>query len=636
MNHAEIASMLPDADALVLVPPFMSTFSPALGPHMIQAHARGAGFRVGVYYASMEFAARIGENLYLDVPQARPMYTGEQLFAAAAYGTPPMGRSNEEDRHNRMLDDMAANSKMENSAEIARVIDVTSSYNPMSPVHIDRIERATGPWADDVARAVAEKDYKVVGCTTMFYQTAASVALLNRIKRIRPGIITVIGGANCEGEMAEGIVSLGASIDTVFSGESEIAFTDFLRRVMDGEAVPGPIVEGGMCLDLESLPAPDYSEFFEQHDRILPTPDGRHPRLDITYEVSRGCWWGEKSKCKFCGFNGARTPYRVKSPDKVVRELNTILEGRRVDRVRMADNIMPKERLPELMAKLADEGPSIKMYYEARPTLSLRDVLAMRRAGIVNCQAGIESLSTSLLRKMGKGMSTRINVAFLRYARVADMYVHWNLLWGFPGDEAADFEETLDLIPLLRHLPPAANVFPLHLARFSVYHNDPEKYGITNIRPRNAYARFLPPQADATKLDRHFVADFECGSFANLDLIMKIFETVKSWQGRWETVGMELFREHPRLEIRRESDGRYRLLDTRALPGTQRVSTITRSQAEHALVARGYGETADAKWALDSKVAVVRNHWLVPLATAEADLLLEFEDEYARSKRKSK
>jgi magnesium-protoporphyrin IX monomethyl ester (oxidative) cyclase len=42
----------------------------------------------------------------------------------------------------------------------------------------------------------------VAGATTTFHQTAASVALLREIKRSTPKVITVIGGANCEGAMA--------------------------------------------------------------------------------------------------------------------------------------------------------------------------------------------------------------------------------------------------------------------------------------------------------------------------------------------------------------------------------------------------------------------------------------------------
>ena len=34
-------------------------------------------------------------------------------------------------------------------------------------------------------------------------------------------------------------------------------------------------------------------------------------------EGSRGCWWGEKHACAFCGLNGRVNVYREKSPEKL-------------------------------------------------------------------------------------------------------------------------------------------------------------------------------------------------------------------------------------------------------------------------------------------------------------------------------
>jgi len=244
----------------------------------------------------------------------------------------------------------------------------------------------------------------------------------------------------------------------------------------------------------------------------------------------------------------------------------------------------------------------------------------------VSVEAGIESLSNSLLRRMGKGVSVRDNIALLRYARSAGLAVYWGVLWGFPGDDVAEYEEMIGLIPLLRHLQPVWHFTPLSLERFSTYFEQAQEHGITNVRPQSAYAKFLPPHADVSMLDYHFAGDFECGAFSRLDVIRRLADAIRGWQRRWEDSGAELFGGPPRLEITRESEDRYRLADTRGLPGAENGSVLSPRQAAYALVARPIDDTPEARWARRQYLAVARGNWLVPLATADPELLLAFED----------
>src|SRR5262249_14390972 len=152
---------------------------------------------------------------------------------------------------------------------------------------------------------ILDFDPTVVGCSTMFQQTAASVAMLKSVKRLRPEIVTVLGGANCEGEMAAGILSLDAGIDFVFSGESDASFPKFLQVLASGSRPPGPVIPGEPCLTLDMLPTPDFAQYYEQLEYFL--PDGLlapWEEIWLPYESSRGCWWGQKHHCTFCGLNG--------------------------------------------------------------------------------------------------------------------------------------------------------------------------------------------------------------------------------------------------------------------------------------------------------------------------------------------
>ena len=76
--------------------------------------------------------------------------------------------------------------------------------------------------------------------------------------------------------------------------------------------------------DLDGLPVPDFEPFFEQRHGE-PGAAAVVTRL-LLVETARGCWWGERSHCTFCGLNGATMAFRSKTPDRVVDEISALRE----------------------------------------------------------------------------------------------------------------------------------------------------------------------------------------------------------------------------------------------------------------------------------------------------------------------
>jgi magnesium-protoporphyrin IX monomethyl ester (oxidative) cyclase len=77
--------------------------------------------------------------------------------------------------------------------------------------------------------------------------------------------------------------------------------------------------------DLDQIAIPDYNDYFqtlESCPKIAP-----YITRGMFVETSRGCWWGQKQHCTFCGLNGAGMTYRSKSPERVVREFSGYLNG---------------------------------------------------------------------------------------------------------------------------------------------------------------------------------------------------------------------------------------------------------------------------------------------------------------------
>lgn len=620
-------------DALLIVPPFARLNAPALGVHVLQACAQAAGFQVKVLYANLMLGGVIGFQNYMDICQTPPtVVLGERLFAASAYDLPPLGRQPE-----RMYD-YATHFGLLPAEVQSRLTSLFEQVQPCNPPPLPillEMEAQLQAWVETVAAQVVALNCQVVGCTTMFEQTAASIALLRRIKALSPQTITIIGGSNCEGEAAQAIARLSPAIDYVFSGESEVTFVDFLRQVKANQPPAERIIYGQPCYQLDHLPRPDFSEFFEQCERYLPALAARPQRLALLYETSRGCWWGQKRHCTFCGLNGHGMAFRAKSPDTVISELKELAARHPGHQVRMSDNIMPYTYFKTLLPRLQAELPGLQVFYEQKANLSLAQVLALKQAGIGEIQPGIEALSTSLLKRMDKGVTARQNIALLRYARAANLRLVWNLLWGFPGDTRQEYEETLALLPLLRHLEPPSGFFHLLIDRFSPYFDRPTDYGIRQIEPFGAYAQFLPAEAEPEQVAFHFVADYDCDSHDAPELLQAIEGELETWQTAWETTiklspGLKM-RTPPLLRVTLEANGRYLLRDTRGLPDTAEETWLSHRQAAVALVARPFEPTYEIEWALRHKVGVVRDGWYVPLATAVPELLQEFESDLGQS-----
>jgi ribosomal peptide maturation radical SAM protein 1 len=342
----------------------------------------------------------------------------------------------------------------------------------------------------------------------------------------------------------------------------------------------------------------------------------------LPYESSRGCWWGQKHHCTFCGLNDETIGFRAKSADRVLAELRHLASRHASNLVSAVDYIMPYRYFRDLIPRLGREVPGLHMFYMQKANLSLANVVALKEAGVGVIQPGIEALSTALLRRMDKGVSAPQNLALLRYARAAGLSLNWNLLYGLPGDELAEYEQTLQLPPLLHHLHPPLGLSRLVIDRFSSYFTDPARYGLSALRPWGSYGSLLPDHADVAKLAYHFDADYRSASLEQPEVLLRVHDAVEAWRAAWESDGPV-----PALEVSRLTDEQFLVLDTRGLPNTREIQFITRDQASLVLAGTAGGRSGQADWALERRLAVELDGEIVPLATADPALIDEFASE---------
>ena len=486
-----------DPGVLLVSMPFSMAYYPNLALGLLKPAVEAAGQRCDVRYFSLDHVAEIGDDTNAAMTDVRyyGAHVGEWAFAGVANGTP-------EEPGLGFLTEVFATDFAE-FHELHRLMAFIST------------RAGAEAFVERCYQSVDWSQFRLVGFTSSFQQTMASLALARRIKLSHPDIFIVIGGANCQDEMGAELHRQYPFLDAVCQGEGDRALPELVRRVFAGAplaGIPGMVVRADgetivprastdPVTDMDSLPVPDFDEFFERHAALGFA--SRHPPA-VVFETSRGCWWGAKHHCTFCGLNGVTMAYRAKSQQRAFDELEYLVRRHGTRDVANADNILEMRYFEDFVPRLAASGLDLLIYYETKSNLKPRHWAALGRAGIRKVQAGIEALDTNLLKLMRKGVTALQNVAALKLAAEAGVYVEWLALCGFPGETGASYDATAALVPRILHLQPPAAMLRARADRFSPFFHEPERFGVT-LAPMPAYRHLFPNDEQVVaRLGYHF------------------------------------------------------------------------------------------------------------------------------------
>ena len=423
-----------------------------------------------------------------------------------------------------------------------------------------------GPFIQECMDRVNWDDYGVVGFTSVFSQHVASLALARRIKQRWPEKIIAFGGANCEEGMGKALLRLFPFVDWVFNGEADLSFPEAVVQWFAGrppEGIPGvayrrdgDIIEqnSGQSPEMDSLPYPDFDDYFTTLGRWAPA---YRPFAALSLEFSRGCWWGKKSQCVFCGLNRRTLDFRPKSAQRAEAETRTLTERYQVDKVILTDSILDMRFFKTLLPALANWGGLEELFLGSKANLNRDQVRMLKSAGVKLFQPGIESLDTEILAHMRKGITLLQNVQFLKWAREYDVYPTWNLLYGFPGENAEAYRRMALLIPLIVHLCPPMGVSQVLLVRFSPLFEQSQEWGLRDIRAHAGYQAVYPfAQEDLDELACFFDYDFD-GKDDIATYMAPLKQGVQAWKQCWEQG------EPPLLSFQWQPGGKIVVYDTR-------------------------------------------------------------------------
>ncbi|MFF8841093.1 RiPP maturation radical SAM C-methyltransferase [Streptomyces sp. NPDC015130] len=342
-------------------------------------------------------------------------------------------------------------------------------------------------------------DAEMYGFTTSFSQLTPSLAVARALKARAPERLTVLGGANCDRPMGQAVLASYPFVDAVVQGEGEAAVAALraARTAADLTAAPGLALrrDGEVLVSLpvvqaaEAGPVPRYDEYFERL-RELPWAELITAHVALPFQMSRGCWWGEKLQCTFCGENGSGMVYRSKQGRQLTETLRELTEKHGVFDTYAVDTILARQ--DNGLAELAAAEIDVTTFFEVKANLGPREVGEMRAAGVTMVQPGIESLSSGALKLLRKGATAYHNLRFLILCHELGIDARWNLLSAMPMETREMLDEQLRLIPFITHLAPPSTVSKVRVDRYSPYFENPGEFGISLIGPEAKY-RFVHP-----------------------------------------------------------------------------------------------------------------------------------------------
>ncbi|GAA4518302.1 RiPP maturation radical SAM C-methyltransferase [Nonomuraea ferruginea] len=529
---------------LLVSMPWHGLDRPSLGLSLLQAALRRDGVACDVRYLGFDLADLIGLPDYQWVQGGLPhtAFAGEWLFAAALHGERP-------------------------AADAAYDETVLRGVHRQPQETIARLRRLRGSCArflDRCLASIAWTDYDLVGFTSTFEQNLASLALARRVKERHPGVVTVFGGANWEGDMGHELHARFPFVDVVCGGEADVSFPALVQRMRAGAAVdevPGLIVRrdgasvrtppAAPITDLDALPVPCFDAYF---DALRDSAEGAAVRPRLLLETSRGCWWGARHHCTFCGLNGQAMTFRSKSPERVLDEIEHLTRRHGLTRAGVVDNILDMRYFTTLLPALAAAGAPADLFYEVKANLSAAQVKLLADAGVREIQPGLESLSDHVLALMRKGTTALRNIQLLKWCAEFGVTARWNLLFGFPGETAEDYASMLPLLDACDFLQPPDGMDAIRLDRFSPFHQDPERFGMTGVRPMEVYRCLYPfPDEALRRIAYYFDFDYADG-MRPLDHAGPVMKRVRRWIERGGNGTLALLA-HP--------DGGLVLVDTR-------------------------------------------------------------------------
>lgn len=539
-----------------MIMPFAAGSGPSLAAGLLKSLLTQRGIHCECKYFNLTFSRLLGHERYEKMAGLFPTcaLAGEWVFSQIYFGT---SLSSWDTYRREILENPAWGL----SEEYQGIVQEARQLAPL----LLRIAYEACDWSE----------FDLVGFSSTFEQTMPSMCLARMIREGHPRVKIAFGGANFEGTMGRALFDLFPEIDFAATGEADVSFPRLCENLARGcTAVPqGILYRPGKGEDegnagpvvLDTLPVPDYDDFFSVRAKTFPDA---FPAV-VPLEASRGCWWGQKHHCTFCGLNSETMAFRRKDWRRVAEETAALDAQYRPMVLQFSDNILAMDYFKTLLPHWSESASHTPKFFEVKANLKRDQVVLLRKAGVLYIQPGIESFSDRTLELMDKGVSAAQNVALLRWCQELGVTPGWNLLFSFPGEDLDDYTRIFEVLQKLTHLTAPNSCSPIRLDRFSPNFTRWKEKGFSAVRPLPAYQHVYPLQEEGLREIAYYFDYEHAHSNRVAELAADIVQLGTAWCARQKASSNGTF------AVRRHLDGGWILVDSR----------FTRPQASYRLSA---------------------------------------------------
>jgi ribosomal peptide maturation radical SAM protein 1 len=410
-----------------------------------------------------------------------------------------------------------------------------------------RLRETTAPaFIDFCLDSVDWSRFGVIGLSVVFQQTLASIAFARALKERYPHIPIMMGGASFEDDIAEEIIKGCPQVDYIHCGDADETLPKAIRRLYTRESMQGMpgmmwrdkdrIAFAGRApnlADMNKTPVPDFDEYFYARKESGYEYCDQAQEVLLPIETARGCWWGMKNHCTFCGLNRAGMEFRSKHVENVIQQLDELSRRYGILDFNAIDNIIEPEYINKLFTQLSDMNTDMRIHYEVRPSLSRLQLKQMRKGGLFSIQPGVESFSTHILKLMRKHTTGVRNLELIKWSTYYGINNLYNILLRFPGETAEDYRSQCEVIAKIPHLQAPWAVAKARADRGSPMFTEPESQSVTRLVPSPCYDYLFPK--DRFNLNRvSYYFEHEMDNTLDDRQYDEIFEAVSQWQYRWD------------------------------------------------------------------------------------------------------
>jgi ribosomal peptide maturation radical SAM protein 1 len=528
--------MDPKPVALISMPALAGRY-PSFQLALLKPTLEKAGIPAQAFSLFMYFGTHVGWRVSEALSDVWPCMAGEWIWSKAAFGEFSSKEKDDEyfNFYSRSFDAICRNAGCSRE-------DLIAIRDHAAPAFIDFC-----------VDAIDWSRFGLVGFSVVFQQLLSSLALASALKRKHPDLPVIMGGASLEDDIAGEVIRRCPQIDFMHCGDGEISFPEMVRRLYAGQSMRG--LRGLMFREdgeiqfagrspnfsaMDETPTPDFAEYFyARREGGYEQYDGSRDVL-LPIEAARGCWWGEKNHCTFCGLNRSGMEFRAKSPERVIEQIENLSRRYGIFQFNAIDNIMAPEYAERLFGRLSAANSDFQLHYEIRPNFSRTQLGRMRRGGLYSVQPGVESFSTHILkimRKLSTGMRNVELIKWCTYYRINNLY---NILVQFPGETLEDYRLQSEIVPKLHHFQPPYAIVKARADRGSPMYSDPKAQCIVKMTPSRCYDYIFPEgEFDLDRVSYYF--DHEMTDVVPDHEYNDLFVRVAVWQDRWAARGNRPF-----------------------------------------------------------------------------------------------